>query len=315
MVERSEIEQAAARLESSIHVTPLLGSSFFNDFFGAQLFFKAENFQKTGSFKVRGALNSLMQLSSEDREGGVATHSSGNHAQALAWAAKLTGTRAYIVMPENAPAVKVAAVRDYGAEIRFCEPSLEARETGLNALIEETGAVFIPPYNYRNTIIGQATCSLEIINEIGAPDLLLTPVGGGGLLSGSALSAKYWAPGCRVIGCEPARADDAYRSFRNGRLIPSVNPDTIADGLRTSLGDLTFEIIKELVSDILRCSESSILKAMRMIWERMKIVVEPSAAVPLACMLEDPSIFAGKKVAIILSGGNVDLDKSPFKKA
>jgi threonine dehydratase len=222
---------------------------------------------------------------------------------------------AYIVMPDNAPAVKLAAVKEYGAKVILCAANLQAREKGLREVVSATGATFIPPYNFENTIMGQATCAMEIIEEHPGLDFILAPVGGGGLLSGTALSAAYFSPGTRVIGCEPRQADDAERSFRSGRIIPSVNPQTIADGLRTSLGDLTFRYIRELVSDIITCEEATIVKAMRIIWERTKLVVEPSAAVPLACMIESPSIFRGKKVALILSGGNVDLDSSPLQKA
>lgn len=315
MIRKVEIKEAAEGLSSYVHRTPIFTSHYVNDLLKCQVFFKAENLQKTGSFKARGAMNALLRLSPEQRQKGVATHSSGNHGQALAWAAGSMGVPAYIVMPENAPAVKVAAVRSYGAEVRFCAANLQAREEGLSEVINETGATFIPPYNYQNTVMGQATCALEIITELDEPDIILAPVGGGGLLSGTALSARYFSPGTSVIGCEPRQADDAERSFRAGEIIPSVNPQTIADGLRTSLGDITFAYISELVSDIITCEEATIIEAMHIIWERMKLVVEPSAAVPLACMLEAPTRFSGKKVALILSGGNVDLDRSPLQKA
>ena len=277
--------------------------------------FKAESMQKTGSFKARGAMNSLLHLTPDQRKKGVATHSSGNHGQALAWAAQRLGVPAYIVMPENAPSVKVAAVRSYGAEIRFCEANLKAREEGLAEVIAETGAKFIPPYNYQNTIEGQATCALEIIRKFPDTDIILAPVGGGGLLSGTALSAHYFSSATQVIGCEPKEADDAFRSFRKGRIVPSENPNTIADGLRTSLGEITFGYIRDLVADIITCREETIIQAMRLIWERMKLVVEPSAAVPLACIMENPELFSNKSLAVILSGGNVDLDNSPLQKA
>lgn len=315
MIQKMEIKEAADGLSSYVHRTPVFTSRYVNDLLDCQVFFKAENLQKTGSFKARGAVNSLLRLSPGQKQKGVATHSSGNHGQALAWAANTMGIPAFIVMPENAPSVKVAAVRSYGAEVRFCPANLQAREDGLRDVINETDATFIPPYNYEHTIMGQATCALEIIDEIGAPDIILAPVGGGGLLSGTALCANYFSPGTRVVGCEPKQADDAERSFRAGEIIPSVNPQTIADGLRTSLGDITFGYIRELVSDIITCEEATIVEAMRIIWERMKLVVEPSAAVPLACMMEAPSKFTGKKVALILSGGNVDLDSSPLQKA
>jgi threonine dehydratase len=315
MIQKTEIKEAAKGLSSFVHRTPVFTSSYINEWMGCEIFFKAENLQKTGSFKARGAMNSLLQLSHEQRQSGVATHSSGNHGQALAWAAASLGIPAYIVMPENAPEVKVAAVKSYGARVRFCAPNLQAREDGLAEVIDDTGAVFIPPYNYENTIMGQATCALEIYEEWNEIDFVLAPVGGGGLLSGTALSTSYFSPGTRVVGCEPVQADDAWRSFHEGRIVPSVNPDTVADGLRTSLGDITFAYIRELVSDILTCKEESIIEAMRIIWERMKLVIEPSAAVPLACMMENPSRFRGKRVALILSGGNVDLNNSPLQKA
>lgn len=315
MITFQDIEDAYQRLDSLIHHTPVFTSTFLDDELDCHIYFKAESLQKTGSFKARGAMNSLLHLRKEGRLGPVATHSSGNHGQALAWAAQKMKVPAYIVMPENAPSVKVAAVRAYGAEVRFCEANLQAREDGLASVMAETGAIFIPPYNARNTIEGQATCAYEIIREIGTPDYLLAPVGGGGLLSGTALSAHYFSPYTKVIGCEPAGADDAWRSFQKGEIIPSVAPKTIADGLRTSLGDLTFPIIKEKVSEILTCGEETIVEAMRLIWERMKLVVEPSAAVPLACIMEHREKFKGRKLAVILSGGNVDLDNSPLQKA
>lgn len=315
MIQQREIEDASSRLSSFIHRTPIFTSGYLNQLLKAEVYFKAENLQKTGAFKARGALNSVLQVSLENRLKGVATHSSGNHGQALAWAARSQQIPCYVVMPENAPTVKIAAVREYGAEVRFCKPTLEAREMGLQTVLEETGASFIPPYNYHHTIVGQATCAQEIFGEIQEPDILLAPVGGGGLLSGSALSAHWFSPDTQVMGCEPEMANDAWQSFNKGEIIPSVNPDTVADGLRTSLGDITFGIISQLVTGIHLCSEESIYKAMRIIWERMKLVVEPSAAVPLACMMESPKIFEGKKVVVILSGGNVDLDKSPFKKS
>ena len=315
MIQRRDIEEAAHRLSPYIHNTPIFTSSFLDQLLGCSMFFKAENLQKTGSFKARGAMNSVLKLTSVQRKKGVATHSSGNHGQALAWAAKSLDMPAYIVMPENAPAVKVAAVRSYGAEVRFCAANLNAREEGLAEVIGLTGASFIPPYNYQNTVEGQSTCAREALMEVGQPDYVLAPVGGGGLLSGTALSVSNYSENSRVVGCEPKEADDAWQSFNEGRIIPSVAPNTIADGLRTSLGDITFGYITQYVSDILTCSESSIVEAMRLIWERMKLVVEPSAAVPLACILENRQIFQGQRVLIILSGGNIDLDNSPLQKA
>ncbi|WP_417609448.1 threonine ammonia-lyase [Owenweeksia hongkongensis] len=312
MIDQILIEQAHQRVASHIHNTPILTNSHINDLVGAEVFFKCENFQKTGSFKARGAMNSVLQLSDEQKKKGVATHSSGNHGQALAWAAKMAGVAAYIVMPENAPKVKVAAVKEYGAEVIFCKSTLEARETTLEKVMTEKGCTFIPPYNFDNTICGQATCAKEVFEDLQNVDFLLTPVGGGGLLSGSALSGKYFSPTTKVIGCEPELANDAYESFHSGELQPAKEPITIADGLRTSLGDINFGYIKKHVDDILLCSEEEIVNAQKLIWERMKIIIEPSSAVPVACLLKYKSHFAKAKIAVIISGGNVDLGNLPF---
>ncbi len=312
MITSSDISSAAKRIEGIIHKTPIFTSHFFDNLAGAEIFFKCENFQKTGSFKARGATNSILKLSKTEAVRGVTTHSSGNHGQALAWAARENGIKAYIVMPKNAPLVKVDAVKEYGAEVVFCESTLEARETTLEEVMAKTGATFIPPYNYQNTIEGQATSAFEVFQDIENLDFLLAPVGGGGLLSGSALSAKYISPQTTVFGCEPEEADDAFQSLKTGMLQPAKKPTTIADGLRTSLGDITFGYIQNDVNDILLCSEKEIVETQKMIWERMKIVVEPSSAVPLACLLNNTERFRAKRVAIILSGGNVDLGKLPF---
>jgi threonine dehydratase len=276
---------------------------------GASLFFKCESFQKTGAFKFRGACNAVFSLSDEEASRGVVTHSSGNHAAALSLAARKRGVTARIVMPSNAPQVKVDAVRGYGGIITFCEPTLESRESTAEKVIQKTSAVFIHPYNDNRIIAGQGTAALELLEEITDLDFLLAPVGGGGLLSGTAIAAKGLNPRIKVIGCEPKNADDAYQSIKAGRIIPSENPNTIADGLRTSLGDKTFPIIRDLVDDILLAKEEEIVTAMRHIWERMKIVVEPSAAVPLAVLLSKQHDVAGKKIGVILSGGNVDFSR------
>ncbi len=310
--ESIDILEAHTRIQPHIHKTPILTSHNLNEIAGCSLFFKCENFQKAGAFKSRGACNSIFSLDEREIQYGVATHSSGNHAQALARAALLKNTKAYIVMPKNAPAVKVAGVKNYRGEITFCEPNLMSRESTLKEVLEETGAIEVHPYNNYSVIAGQATAALEIIREMGSPDYILAPVGGGGLLSGTALSAYYYGKNIKVIGCEPKGADDAFRSMRAGKILPSVQPKTIADGLLTSLGTRTFPIIKEYVSEILTVSEENIILAMRLIWERMKIVVEPSAAVPMATVLENPKKFKGKRVAIILSGGNIDLEHMPF---
>lgn len=308
------IEKAAERIQQHVHRTPVLQSTLINETVGAELFFKCENFQKAGAFKGRGAHNVLFSLSDKEIRNGVITHSSGNHAGALALAAKTRGTKAYIIMPETAPAVKVAAVRAYGGEITFCKPTLEARESTLKEVRKIHHPVEVHPYNDERIIAGQATAAKEVFETHPDLDILLVPVGGGGLLSGTALSTKYFSPSTKVLAAEPKGADDAWRSFTSGKFVPSENPQTIADGLLTSLGSITFPIIKEFVADILTVEEETIIRAMKLIWERMKIVVEPSSAVPLAAILENPSRFRGKKTGIILSGGNVDLNKLPWNK-
>ena len=308
----ADIEKAHDRIRPFIHCTPVLTSQSINQIVGAELFFKCENLQKVGAFKFRGACNSVLALSDEEAIKGVCTHSSGNHAAALALAARMRGIPAYIVMPENAPEIKKIAVAGYGAQITFCTPTLEARESTLKKVAAETGATEIHPYNYFNVICGQGTAAKELIEEIGQLNIVMAPVGGGGLLSGTALSTKALLPNAMVIAAEPAGADDAFRSFYSKSLVPSVAPKTIADGLLTSLGSLTFPIILNNVDQIVTVSEASIVAAMRMIWERMKIIIEPSSAVPLAAILENKVDVKGKKVGIILSGGNVDLGKLPF---
>lgn len=280
--------------------------------FGSDIYFKCENFQKVGAFKSRGAVNAVFSLNHQQVIHGVGTHSSGNHAQALARAGKLKNVPAYIVMPENAPEVKVNAVKNYEGIITFCKPTLQDREDTLAEVINQTGATEIHPYDNYKVIEGQATCAKELIESVEELDIILCPVGGGGLLSGTALSAKVFSAKTRVIACEPEGADDAFRSFRLGEIIPSTNPNTIADGLLTSLGERNFPIIQKYVDDIITVSEESIIKAMWLIFERMKIVVESSAAVPLAAILEGKVTVKNKKLGIILSGGNVDLKQLPF---
>ncbi len=299
-----DIRAAAERIAPYAHRTPVLACGTLDRMSGAELHFKCENFQKVGAFKFRGACNAVFSLSDEEAFRGVATHSSGNHAQALALAARMRGVPAYIVMPRTAPAVKREAVEDYGGEIIPCEPTLQAREAGLAEVVEGTGAHFVHPYDDYRIISGQGTAALELIEEAGALDILITPVGGGGLLSGTLLAASELLPEARVYAGEPLGADDAYRSLEAGRIIPSVDPDTVADGLLTSLGERNFPIIRELVEGILRVDDAAIIRAQSLIWERMKIVVEPSGAVPLAAVLEHPDIFRGGRVGLILSGGN-----------
>jgi threonine dehydratase len=307
-----DIEQAHLIVQKYAHRTPVLTSSSINKIVGGNLFFKCENLQKVGAFKFRGACNAVFSLTEEDAQKGVATHSSGNHAAALALAARMRGIAAHIVMPSNSPEIKKKAVAGYGANITFCEPTLQARESTLARIIAETGATEIHPYNNFNVIAGQGTAAKELIEDFGQFDIIMAPVGGGGLLSGTALSAKHLLPGCKVIAAEPAGADDAFRSFHEKKIIPSVNPKTIADGLLTSLGERNFAIIMQNVDDIVTVSEEKIVEAMRMIWERMKIIIEPSSAVPLAAILEGKVDIQNKKVGIILSGGNLDLGKLPF---
>ncbi|MEW6667416.1 MAG: pyridoxal-phosphate dependent enzyme [Thermodesulfobacteriota bacterium] len=307
-----ELLDAHERISGFIHRTPVLTSRASDGRSGAFLFFKCENFQKAGAFKARGACNAVFSLSEEDARRGVATHSSGNHAAALALAARWRGIPAHVVMPENSSAVKRKAVAGYGASIVYCKPTLEAREEALAALVGSTGAAFIPPYNDYRVIAGQGTAALELCRQVPGLDVVMAPVGGGGLLSGTAIAVTSVSPGTRVIGAEPERADDAYRSMQAGRIIPVEHPETIADGLRTSLGTLTFPIIRQLVGEIVTVGEEGIVEAMRWIWERMKIVVEPSSAVPLGALLTGRIDLSGKRVGIILSGGNVDLERLPW---
>lgn len=310
----SDIRTAAARIRPFIHRTPMITSRYLDDRFDAKFYFKCENFQKVGAFKARGATNAVQSLEEEERRSGVCTHSSGNHAQALSWAASLAGIPAYIVMPSNSSKVKVEAVRGYGGRITFCEPNLASRESTLAQVREQTGAVEIHPYNNLRIIAGQATAAMEMIEDEGEFDIIMAPVGGGGLLSGTALSTHYLTPATKIFAAEPEMADDAYRSFTSKSFIPSENPQTMADGLRTSLGSYTFPIILEHVSQIITVKEETIIEAMRMVWERMKVLIEPSSAVPIAAIIENPRIFNGKKTGIILSGGNVDLDHLPWIK-
>jgi threonine dehydratase len=279
---------------------------------GAELFFKCENFQKVGAFKARGATNAVFSLDERETGKGVATHSSGNHAQALSWAASLRGMPAYIVMPENSSPVKISAVKDYGGIITFCKPTLAAREETLREVIAGTGAIEIHPYNNLRIIAGQATAAAELFEDVRDLDILLAPVGGGGLLSGTALSAHYFSPKTKVVAAEPEQANDAWQSFTQRKFIPSLHPDTIADGLRTSLGSLTFPVILEYVEEIVTVPEEAIVRAMRLIWERMKILIETSSAVPVAALMDGKVDGKGKKVGIIISGGNVDLDHLPW---
>lgn len=309
---REDILEASRRIQAYIHRTPVLTSTAIDLLADAQLFFKCENFQKAGAFKSRGAMNAVLSLDAYDIKQGVATHSSGNHAAALARAAMLRHIPAYIVMPENSSKVKVAAVKSYGGRITFCKPTLEAREEKLNEVLNETNAFEIHPYNNYSIISGQATAALELIEEQPGLDVIVAPVGGGGLLSGTALSTHFFSPTTKVIAAEPVGADDAYQSFYQKKIVLSIHPDTIADGLRTSLGSLTYPIIRRLVNDIVTVNDHATVEAMKLVWERMKIIIEPSSAVALAMVLKHKHRFTGQKIGIIISGGNVDLIHLPW---
>ena len=309
MIGLIDIEKAERNINEFIHRTPVITSSNLNEMIGCQLFFKCENFQKTGSFKIRGAVNAVMSLSKEQLHKGVATHSSGNHAQALAYAAKLCNVPAYIVIPENASRVKIEAVVGYGAEVFFCAPTLKDREEGLKKVVTRTGARFIPPFDDDTIIAGQATAARELLSEISDIDWLLAPVGGGGLLAGTTMTAFYANKNIKVVGCEPEGAGDAFLSFRKGAITPVDRPTTIADGLLTTVGTKNFEIIGKYVKDIWMVNDDEIKKAMKLVWERMKIVIEPSSAVPLAAAIKNKENLAFQKVGIILSGGNIDVER------
>ncbi len=308
-ISSKEIENAHARIAPFIHKTAVLTNKTIDQLSGVSLFFKGENLQKVGAFKARGAMNAVLSLSEAEKKKGVATHSSGNHGQALAWAAAQQNMPCFVVMPSNSPQVKVNAVRGYGAEVVLCEPTLQAREETLENLVAKTGAHVVHPFNDYRVITGQATCAKELLEQVPDLDFIFSPVGGGGLLSGTALSANYFSLKTRVFGCEPENANDAFHSFQQGKIVPSVNPNTIADGLKTSLGDKTFPIIKTLVEGIITVSEAEIVAAMRLVWERMKLIIEPSAAVSLAALLNRKEEFKGKRVGVIFTGGNLDLGK------
>ena len=309
----THIQQAAERIRSYAHRTPVLTNEGLNQRVGAQVYLKCENMQKVGAFKFRGACNAVYSLSDEEAARGVVTHSSGNHAQALALATRMRGIPAYIVMPNNAPQVKKDAVAGYGGKITFCEPTLEARESTMERIRLDTGATVVHPYNDERVIAGQGTAALELLADVPDLDVVIAPVGGGGLLSGTSIAATGLKPGIRVIAAEPEMADDAYRSMKEGKIIPSVSPKTIADGLLTSLGTLTFPIIQQNVEQIITVSERGIIDAMKFVWERAKIVIEPSAAVAVGVLWEKKIDLSGLKVGVILSGGNVDLGKLPWQ--
>lgn len=308
MISKEQIIQAHERIKPCIHQTLVLTCEAIDATAGCSIFFKCENFQKVGAFKARGAMNAALCLAPEELKKGLATHSSGNHAQAIARAGKILNIPSFIVMPRTAPLIKKKGVEGYGGKIFECEPTLQARETMLAQVIAETGATEIHPFDNYDVITGQATAAKEFIEEIDDLDIIMAPVGGGGLLSGTALSAYFFSPGTIVIGAEPSGADDAYRSMKSG-MIEASQANTVADGLLTNLCEKTFSIIREHVKEILIVSDEEIIAAMRLLWERMKIIIEPSCAVPLAALLKNKEKFTGKRIGIILSGGNVDLDK------
>ncbi|NQY35292.1 MAG: pyridoxal-phosphate dependent enzyme [Alteromonadaceae bacterium] len=310
--EKSDLLEAHKRIKNFIHNTPVLSSKLINEIIGANIFFKCENFQKMGAFKIRGATNAIMQLSESQKKKGVVTHSSGNFAQALALAAQSLGVKSFIVMPTTATQVKKDAVIGYGGTIIECEPTLEARENTAKEIEQEEGATFIHPSNNMNVILGQGTACIELLDEQSDLDYIFTPVGGGGLIGGTALSAHYFSDNCKVVGGEPFAADDAYRSLQSGVIESNTSTNTIADGLKTQLGDQNFPIIQKYVEKIIRVEEEEIVNAMRLIWERLKIVAEPSSAVALAALCKEKEVYKNKKIGIIISGGNVDLSKLPF---
>lgn len=309
---KAEILNASERIKPHLHRTPVLTCNTIDELTGTSIYFKCENFQKAGAFKSRGATNAVFSIAPNDLKQGVATHSSGNHAAALARAAGLMNIPAYIVMPENSSNVKIAAVKKYGGQITFCQSTLEAREQTLTDVLSRTHALEIHPYNNYSVIAGQATAAMELIEEIPDLDSIISPVGGGGLLSGTALAAHFFAPKTKVFAAEPLGANDAHQSFYQKKYIPSINPDTVADGLRTSLGSLTFPIILRLVNDVYTVNDPETIEAMKLVWERMKIIIEPSSAVALAVVLRHKNLFKGQKVGVIISGGNVDLLNLPW---
>lgn len=307
MVAFKDIEDAYERIKDKIVKTPVMTSTTVDRLTGCEVHFKCENLQRVGAFKFRGALNTLIQLGEDEREQGVIAHSSGNHAQAVALAASMLDIKATIVMPRNSSQVKVNATRGYGAKVVFCEPTIQARETTTDSLVEKHGFTFVHPFNNPSIIAGAGTAAFEFIQEVGSLDYIFAPVGGGGLLSGTSIATKGLCPEAKAIGVEPENADDAFRSFNEKRLIPSIDPDTIADGLLTSLGDITFRIILDHVDEIVTVSEGEIISSMRTLWERMKLVVEPSGAVSLAGLLKKSGAIRGSRVGVVISGGNVDL--------
>ena len=312
MIQKKDLIECHKRIIPFVHNTPVLSSRLLNKMANAEVFFKCENFQRMGAYKMRGATNAILQLTNAQKEKGVVTHSSGNFAQALSLAAKSLGVKAYIVMPSSAPQVKKDAVKEYCGTIIECEPTLEARNAMADRIQSETGATFIHPSNDLNVIAGQGTACIELLQEHPNLEVVIVPVGGGGLIAGTALATHYFGNDCKVIGSEPFEVDDAYRSLKSGKIETNKTTNTIADGLKTQLGDKNFPLIQKYVDRIIRVTEEEIIEAMRLVWERMKIIIEPSSAVAFAALLKEKEKFNGQKVGIIISGGNVDLRKLPF---
>ena len=307
-----EMQAARERIASHIHRTPIFTSRMLNELSGAELFFKCENFQKAGAFKARGAANAVFSLSDDEAARGVATHSSGNHGTCLSYAAGRRGIPCTVVMPRTAPQAKKDAVKGYGGRVVLCEPSTSSREAVFAQVVAETGAEFVHPYNDPRVIAGQATCSAELIEQVEGLDAVVAPIGGGGMISGTCLTLSNLAPAIKIYAAEPEQADDAYRSFKAGHIIADDAPNTVADGLKVPLKDLTWHFVRNHVTDVLTASEEEIVDAMKLTWKRLKIVMEPSSAVPLAAILKNRDAFAGKRVGVIITGGNVDLDKLPW---
>ena len=309
---RPDMQAARERIARHIHRTPIFTSRMLNELSGAELFFKCENFQKAGAFKARGAANAVFSLSDDEAARGVATHSSGNHGTCLSYAAGRRGIPCTVVMPRTAPQAKKDAVKGYGGRVVLCEPSTSSREAVFAQVVAETGAEFVHPYNDPRVIAGQATCSAELIEQVEGLDAVVAPIGGGGMISGTCLTLSNLAPAIKIYAAEPEQADDAYRSFKAGHIIADDAPNTVADGLKVPLKDLTWHFVRNHVTDVLTASEEEIVDAMKLTWKRLKIVMEPSSAVPLAAILKNRDAFAGKRVGVIITGGNVDLDKLPW---
>ena len=309
-----DIRAAAGRIKGVGHRTPILTSQTLDEMAGRKLFFKCENFQKVGAFKLRGGWNAISILSEENARNGVCTHSSGNHAQAVAFAAKKRGIPAYIVMPNNVTEVKLEAVKGYGANVILCEPTLESRNATLSNVQEETKSHLVHPFNDPDVIAGQGTAALEMIEEIDTLDAIIAPIGGGGLMSGTCISARNLLPDVKLFGAEPMGADDAYHSLKEGRIVPQTNPDTICDGLLTSLGELTWDILKDHLEAIYRVTDDEVINAMKLIWEEMEIIIEPSCATAVAAVLssEFKALEGLERVGVILTGGNIEKSKLPF---